>query len=61
MIIRPTLYLCDWENLRIQSECGKIRARKTPNTDTFYAVLIRKKFFETMITKVKSIAIVYPS
>ena len=25
-------------NLRIQSECGKIRTRKTPNTDTFHAV-----------------------
>ena len=25
--------------LRIQSECGKIRTRITPNTDTFYAVL----------------------
>ena len=25
-------------NLRIQSECGKIGTRKTPNTDTFYAV-----------------------
>ena len=25
-------------NLRIQSECGKIRTRKTPNKDTFYAV-----------------------
>ena len=24
--------------LRIQSECGKIRSRKTPNTDTFHAV-----------------------
>ena len=24
--------------LRIQSECRKIQARKTPNTDTFYAV-----------------------
>ena len=24
-------------SLRIQSECGKIRSRKTPNTDTFYA------------------------
>ena len=23
-------------NLRIQTECGKIRTRKTPNTDTFY-------------------------
>ena len=25
-------------SLRIQSECGKIRTRKTPNTDTFNAV-----------------------
>ena len=25
-------------SLRIQSECGKIRTRTTPNTDTFYAV-----------------------
>ena len=24
--------------IRIQSECGKIRTRKTPNTDSFYAV-----------------------
>ena len=24
--------------LRIQSKCGKIRTRKTPNTDTFHAV-----------------------
>ena len=24
-------------SLRIQSECGKMRARITPNTDTFYA------------------------
>ena len=27
------------ECLRIQSECGKIRTRKTSNTDTFHAVL----------------------
>ena len=26
-------------SLRIQSECGEIRTRKTPNTDTFRAVL----------------------
>ena len=26
--------------VRIQSECGKIRTRKTPNTDTFHAVVI---------------------
>ena len=25
--------------LRIQSECGKIRTRKTPNKDTFHSVL----------------------
>ena len=25
-------------SLHIQSECGKIRTRKTPNTDTFYSV-----------------------
>ena len=24
----------------IQSECGKIRTKKTPNTDNFYAVLV---------------------
>ena len=27
-------------NLRIQSECGKIRTEKTPNTDTFYALIV---------------------
>ena len=27
-------------SLRIQSECGKIRTRKTPNTDTFHAVFL---------------------
>ena len=26
-------------NLRIPSECGKIRTRKTPNTNTFHAVI----------------------
>ena len=25
-------------SIRIQSECGKIRTRKAPNTDTFHAV-----------------------
>ena len=29
-----------FESLRIQSECGKIRTRVTPNTDSFYAVLL---------------------
>ena len=27
-------------SLGIQSECGKIRTRKTPNTDTFHAVTL---------------------
>ena len=27
-------------SLRIQSECSKTRTRKTPNTDTFHAVLV---------------------
>ena len=30
-------------SLRIKSECGKIRTRKTPNTDTFYAMKRFKK------------------
>ena len=30
------------ESLRIQSECGKIRTRITPNTDTFDVVLSPK-------------------
>ena len=30
-------------SLSIQSECGKMRARITLNTDTFYAVLHSKK------------------
>ena len=29
--------------VRIQSECEKIRTRKTPNADTFYAVVIHKE------------------
>ena len=30
-------------SLRIQSECGKIRTRKTPNMDAFHAVIITHK------------------
>ena len=30
-------------SLRIQSECRKIRTRITPNTDTFYAVVVFRK------------------
>ena len=33
------------EILRIQSECGKIRTRITPNTDTFHAVYTIKVIF----------------
>ena len=45
-------YFCYWDQkqscrgvfspntFRIQSECGKIRTRTTPNMDTFYAVYI---------------------
>ena len=34
---------------RIQSECGKIRTKKTPNTDTFHAVLMTSDtFFERL-------------
>ena len=34
----------DWIFLRIQSECRKIQTRKTPNTDTFHAVLCTLNF-----------------
>ena len=30
-------------SLRVQSECGKIRTRKTPNTDIFHAVSLYYK------------------
>ena len=38
----------DWirrVSLRIQSECGKLRTRKAPNMNTFYAVTKAKIFF----------------
>ena len=31
-----------WVSLHIQSECGKIRTRITPNTDTFHVVIGNK-------------------
>ena len=34
---------------RIQSECGKLRTRITPNMDPFYAVLGRRKGFLLLI------------
>ena len=30
-------------SLRIHSDCGEIRTRITPNTDTFYAVTMKRK------------------
>ena len=32
--------LCLRVSLRIQSKCGKVRSRKTPNTYTFHAVIV---------------------
>ena len=34
-------------SLRLQSECGKIWNRKTPNMDTFYAVLVTLDSYHT--------------
>ena len=46
-------------SLHIQSECGKIRTRITPNTDTFYAVFYEKIAVSTQalntMTKLKNI------
>ena len=39
-------------SLRIQSECGKVRTRITPNTDTFYAVIVKhlcRSFFTKFV------------
>ena len=36
-------------SLRIQSKCGKIRTRMTPNTDTFYAVKVYASMLKTII------------
>ena len=44
-------------SLRIQSECGIIRTRKSPNTDTFHAVVyktlsnIAKKLLRRCLTE----------
>ena len=35
-------------SLRIQSWCGKIQNRKTPNTDTFYAVQLFQTFWKNL-------------
>ena len=44
-LVRIFLYL-DWVqrySLRLQSECGEMQTRKTPNTDTFQAVTFSKE------------------
>ena len=39
-------------SFRIQSECGKIRTRKTPNTDTFHIVITVILFYSNNIIKI---------
>ena len=41
-------------SLRIQSECGKMRTRIIPNTDTFYAVYIIYQFSQRRQEKKES-------
>ena len=36
---------------RYESECGKIRTRKNPNTDTFYAVFWSEKIFKKSLER----------
>ena len=36
-------------SLRIQSECGKMRTRITPNTETFYAVIKTCSFYRNIM------------
>ena len=36
-------------SLRIQSECVKIRTRKTPNTGTYYAVMVSNVYEQLSI------------
>ena len=43
--------------LRIQSKCGKIRSRKTPDNDTFHAV--KKKDFDVKYLLVQYIVIYF--
>ena len=42
-------------SLRIQSECGKIRTRRTPNTDTFHALQLSIWRRELCVTDNKSV------
>ena len=40
IVIRDNSFSTYVASLRIQPECGKMRTRITPNTDTFYAVML---------------------
>ena len=40
-------------SLCIQSECGKIRTRKTPNTDTFHAVSVFSVFVKLLVSDLR--------
>ena len=42
------------KNVRIQSKCGKIRTRKTPNTDTFHVVRLCKTYHDPKFMKTES-------
>ena len=44
-------------SLHTQSECGKIRTRKTPNTDTYHAVLVERNTSKIRFLKNKIIGI----
>ena len=41
--------------LRIRSEYGKMLTRKTPNTDTFYAVLVSKTRTKSLLENFKNV------
>ena len=40
-------------SLRVQSKCGKIRTRITPNTDTFYTVRVVKNLIKSLYLSVR--------
>ena len=51
-------------SLRIQSECGKLSTRITPNTDTFYAVSLttfsyRRSSLMDDLTRHKAVSLSY--
>ena len=46
-----------WVNLYIQSKCGKIRTRKTPNMDIFYTVMVKLVTLKILLKSQKSICV----